>query len=162
MLLMAGYVQHAYEKCISIPLMNDLSIDKIAYFHWEILLVSNNKKKDKRMRKKEKRGHYLQTPAVRKSSLPLHCTFLLQAFHFWEKKKITNIVLMNENPVLPCRLVCVKLLFFSHLIKASFHQWGYWTKIPPWTWFMAEVSGSQFPRAHQWQYFCSPNSQPWH
>lgn len=72
------------------------------------------------MRKKEKRGHYLQTPAVRKSSLPLCCTFLPQAFHFWEKKKITNIILMNENPVLPCRLVCVKLLFFSHWLKPHF------------------------------------------
>lgn len=56
MLLMAGYVQHAYEECISIPLMNDLSIDKIAYFHWEILLVGNNKKRQKNEKEREKRS----------------------------------------------------------------------------------------------------------
>lgn len=83
---MAGYVQHAYEECISISLMNDLSIDKIAYFHQEILLVGNNKKKDKTTRKKEKRGHCLQTPAARKSSLP--CSyFLIGGISFQGEKK---------------------------------------------------------------------------
>lgn len=127
MLLMAGYVQHADEECISILLMNDLSIEKIAYFHWEIL-----QKKTKEWEKREKRS-LLASSTSQEEFTSFVLYFLTAGISFLGEKKITSIILMNENPVLPCRLVCVKLLFFSHLIKASFLQWEYWTKTPPWT-----------------------------
>lgn len=48
--------------------------------------------------KKEKEGgekFYLELSAVRKSSLPLCCTFLMQAYYFRGKKK--HIILINEK-----------------------------------------------------------------
>lgn len=87
MLLMAGYVQHAYEKCISIPLMNDLSIDKIAYFHWEILLVSNNKKKRQKNEKEREKRSLLANSSGQEEFTSSALHFLTAGLSFLGEKK---------------------------------------------------------------------------